>query len=94
MLRAQVGIAEYINHEVFHSLLEQKSCALHSQVTLSGHVVYDLLNKMLEGGFIDVEICCFLELLDLPCCHRSWVPAARLSHGNRLLRGHLCSLCD
>jgi hypothetical protein len=67
MLHAQVGINEDINHEVFRSLLEsQESCALHLQVTLSGHVVYDLLYKMLEGGFPDEEICCFLELLDLP----------------------------
>jgi hypothetical protein len=35
--RAQVGIAEDINHEEFSNLLEsQESCALHSQVTLSG----------------------------------------------------------
>jgi hypothetical protein len=62
-----VGIAEDINHEVFCSLQEgQESCALHLQVTLSGHVVYDLLYKMLEGGFPDDEICCILELLDLP----------------------------
>jgi hypothetical protein len=67
VLRAQVGIAEDINHEVFCSLLEsQKSCALHLQVTLSGHVVYNLSYKMLEGGFPDEEICCFLELSDLP----------------------------
>ncbi len=67
VLRAQIGIAEVINHEVFHSLLEsQESCALHLQVTLSGHVVYNLLHKTLEGGFPDEEICCFLELLDLP----------------------------
>ena len=64
---AQVGIAEDINHEVFCSLLErQESCALHLQVTLSGHVVYNLSDKMLEGGFPDEEICIFLELLDLP----------------------------
>ena len=67
MLHAQVGIIEDINHEVFCSLLEsQESCALHSQVTLSGHVVYNLLDKMLEGGFPDEEICIFFELLDLP----------------------------
>jgi hypothetical protein len=67
VLHAQVGIAEDINHEVFRSLLEsQESCALHSQVTLSGHVMYNLLNKMLEGSFPDEEICIFLELLDLP----------------------------
>ncbi len=54
MLRAQVGIIEDINHEVFHSLLEsQESCALHSQVTLSGHVLYNLLYKTLEGDFPD-----------------------------------------
>jgi hypothetical protein len=67
VLRAQVGIAEDINHEAFRSLLEsQESCALHSQVTLSGHVVYNLSDKTLEGGFPDEEICIFLELLDLP----------------------------
>jgi hypothetical protein len=94
VLRAQVGIIEDINHEVFRSLLEsQESCTLHLQVTLSGHVVYDLSYKMLEGGFPDEEICCFLELSDLPCYHRSWAPAARLSHGNCLLHGRLCSLC-
>jgi hypothetical protein len=60
MLHAQVGIAEDINHEVFRSLLEsQESCALHSQVTLSGHVVYNLSDKTLEGGFPDEEICIF-----------------------------------
>ena len=64
---AQVGIVEDINHEVFHSFLEsQNSCALHSQVTLSGYLFYDLLYKMQEGGFPDEEICCFLELMDLP----------------------------
>ena len=52
---------------VFRSLLEgQDSCALHSQVTLSGHVMYNLSNKTLEGSFPDEEICIFLELLDLP----------------------------
>ncbi len=67
MLHAQVGTAEDINHEVFSSLLEsQESCALHLQVTLSGHVVYNLSDKTLEGGFPDEEICIFLELLDLP----------------------------
>ncbi len=67
VLHAQVGTAEDINHEVFCSLLEsQESCALYSQVTLSGYVVYDLSYKMQEGGFPDEEICCFLELLDLP----------------------------
>jgi hypothetical protein len=67
VLCAQVGITEDINHEVFRSLLEsQESCALHLQVTLSGHVMYNLLYKMLEGGFPDEEICCFFELLDLP----------------------------
>jgi hypothetical protein len=66
VLHAQVGIAEDINNEVFCSLLEsQESCALHLQVTLSGHVVYNLSYKMLERGFPDEEICCFLELLDL-----------------------------
>ncbi len=67
VLHAQVGIAEDINHEVFHSLLEsQESCALHLQVTLAGHVLYNLSYKILEEGFPDEEICCFLELLDLP----------------------------
>jgi hypothetical protein len=42
MLRAQVGIVEDINHEVFCSLLKSKeSSALHLQVTLSGQIVYD-----------------------------------------------------
>jgi hypothetical protein len=60
VLRAQVGIIKDINHEVFRSLLEsQESCALHSQVILSGYVVYNLLYKMLEGGFPDEEICFF-----------------------------------
>ncbi len=64
---AQVGIAEDINHKVFCGLLEsQESCALHLQVTLSGHVMYNLSYKLLEGGFPDEEMCCFLELLDLP----------------------------
>ena len=64
---AQFGIIEDINHELFRSLLEsQESCALHSQVTLSGHVMYNFLYKTLEGGFPDEEICCFLELTDLP----------------------------
>ncbi len=72
VLRAEVGIVEDINHRVFHSLLEsQESCALHSQVTLSGHLLYNLLYKMLEGGFPDEEICCFFELTELPCCHHS-----------------------
>jgi hypothetical protein len=67
VLCAQVGIAEDINHEVFRSLLEsQESCALYLQVTLSGHVVYNLSYKMLEGGFPIEEICWFLELTDLP----------------------------
>ncbi len=67
MLHAQVGIAEDINREVFRSLLEsQESCALHLQVTLSGHVVYNLMDKMLEEGFPDEEICIVLELSDLP----------------------------
>jgi hypothetical protein len=67
VLHAQVGIVEDINHEIFLSLLEsQESCALLLQVTLSGHVMYNLLYKMLEGGVSDEEICCFLELLDLP----------------------------
>jgi hypothetical protein len=93
MQRAQVGIAEDINHEVFCSLLEsQNSCALNLQVNLSKFWC-NLLHNTLEGGFPDEEICGFLELTDLPCCHRSWVPAVRLSHGNRLLRGCLCSLC-
>ncbi len=87
-------IAEDINHEVFCSLLESHhSCALHLQVTLS-KLQCSLLYKLLEGGFPDEEICCFLELTDLPCCHHSWVSAVRLSHGNRLLHGQLCSLCD
>ncbi len=48
MLRAQVGIAEDISHEVFRSLLEsQESCALHLQVTLSEHVVYNPSYKTL-----------------------------------------------
>jgi hypothetical protein len=60
--RAQVGIAEDINHEVFRSLLEsQDSCALHSQVTLSKFQC-NLAYKMLEGGFPDEEICFFLNL--------------------------------
>jgi hypothetical protein len=59
VLCAQVGVVEDINHEVYRSLLEsQESCTLHLQVTLSGHVVYNLLNKMLEGGFPDEEIYC------------------------------------
>jgi hypothetical protein len=67
VLRAQVGIAENINQEVFRSLLEsQECCALHLQVTLSGYVVYNLLDKTLERGFLDEEICIFLELSDLP----------------------------
>ncbi len=60
---AQVGIVEDINHEVLRSLLEsQNSCALHSQVTLSRYLFYNLLYKKLEGGFPDEEICYFLEL--------------------------------
>jgi hypothetical protein len=56
--RAQFGIVEDINHEVFCSLLEsQESCALHLQVTLSGYLFYNLSYKMLEGGFPDEEIC-------------------------------------
>jgi hypothetical protein len=52
---------------VFRSLMEsQEIYALHLQITLSGHVVYNFLYKTLEGGFPDEEICCFLELLDLP----------------------------
>jgi hypothetical protein len=47
----------------------------------------------LEGGFTEEEICCFLELTDLPCCYCSWAPVVRLSHGNHLLRGHSCNLC-
>jgi hypothetical protein len=91
--RAHVGIVEDINHEVFCSLLEsQNSCALHLQVALCKFQC-NLAYNMLEGGFPDEEICCFLELTDLPCCHRSWAPAVRLSHGNRLLLGLLCSLC-
>ncbi len=76
VLHAQVGIAEDINHDVFHSLLEsQESCALHSQVTLSGHVVYNLLYKTLEGGFPDEEIFFFwnlwISLRDtIPGCQR------------------------
>jgi hypothetical protein len=57
--RAQVGIAEDINHEVFRSLLEsQHSCALHLQVTFSKFQC-NLSYKMLEGGFPDEEIRCF-----------------------------------
>jgi hypothetical protein len=76
VLRAQVGIVEDINHEVFRSLLEsQESCTLNLQVALSGHIMYDLLYKMLEGGFPDEEICCILELLislaaTVPGCQR------------------------
>jgi hypothetical protein len=67
VLRAQVAIAEDINHEVFRSLLEsQESCALHLQVTLSGHIVYNLSDKTLEGGFPDEEICIYLKLFGLP----------------------------
>jgi hypothetical protein len=67
LLRAQVGIAEDINHEVFRSLLEsQESCALHLQVTLSGHVVYNLLDKTLEGGFPDEEIYIFFGTFGSP----------------------------
>jgi hypothetical protein len=63
VLHAQVGIAEDINHEVFRSLLEsQESCALHLQVTLSGHVLYNLSYKTLEGGFHEKKICCFWNL--------------------------------
>jgi hypothetical protein len=55
--RAQVGIIEDINYELFRSLLEsQNSCALHSQVTLSGYLLYSLSYNMLEGGFPDKEI--------------------------------------
>jgi hypothetical protein len=55
---AQLGIVEDINHEVFHSLLEsQDSCALHSQVTLSEYLLYDLSYNTLEEGFPDEEIC-------------------------------------
>jgi hypothetical protein len=57
VLRTQVGIVEDINHEVFRSLLKsqesqesQESCTLHLQVTLFGHVVYNLLYKTLERG--------------------------------------------
>ncbi len=62
----QVGITEDTNHEVFHSLLEsQNSCALHLQVTLS-YFLCKFVYKMLEEGFPDEEICCFLGLTDLP----------------------------
>jgi hypothetical protein len=62
--RAQVCIAEDINHEVFCFLLEsQNSWALHLQVALSKFQC-NLAYKMLEGGFPDEEICMFLELLD------------------------------
>ena len=62
----QVGITEDINHEVFRSLLESKnSCALHLQVALS-YFLCKVAYKMLEGGYPDEEICCFLELTDLP----------------------------
>jgi hypothetical protein len=64
--RAQVGIAEDINQEVFRSLLEsQNSCALHSQVALSKFQC-NLAYKTLEGGFPDEEICILFELSDLP----------------------------
>ncbi len=61
MHRAQVGIAEDINHEVFRCLLEsQNSCALHSQVALS-RFQCNLAYKTLEGGFPDEEICIFFN---------------------------------
>jgi hypothetical protein len=60
--RAQVGITEDINHEVFCSLLEsQHSCALHLQVTFSKFQC-NLLYKTLEGGFPDEEIVVFWNL--------------------------------
>ncbi len=43
----------------------QNSCALHLQVALS-YFLCKLAYKTLEGGFPDEEICCFLELMDLP----------------------------
>jgi hypothetical protein len=67
VLCAQVGITKDINHEVFRSLLEsQESCALHLQVALSGHVVYNLLDKTLVGGFPDEKICIFFETFGSP----------------------------
>jgi hypothetical protein len=63
MHRAQVGITEDINHEVFRSLLESKnSCTLHLQVALS-YFLCEFVYKMLEGGFPDDKMCCFLELI-------------------------------
>ncbi len=57
--RAQVGIAENMNHEVFRCLLEsQNSCVLHLQVTHSKFQC-NLAYKTLEGGFPDEEICIF-----------------------------------
>jgi hypothetical protein len=56
---AQVGVAEDINHEVFHSLLEsQNGCALHLQAALS-YFLCKLVDKILEGGFPDDEIVIF-----------------------------------
>ncbi len=61
MHRAQVGIAEDINHELFRCLLEsQESCALHLQVALTKFQC-NLAYKTLEGGFTDKEICIFLN---------------------------------
>jgi hypothetical protein len=89
---AQVGITEDINHEVFCSLLKSKnSCALHLQVALS-YFLCKLTYKMLEEGFPDEEICCFLELMNLPLSHLSWVIAVRLLHAPNLSRG-LCVAC-
>ncbi len=66
MYCAQVGITEDISYEGLHSLLESKnSCALHLQVALS-YFLCKLAYKTLEGGFPDEEICCLLELTDLP----------------------------
>jgi hypothetical protein len=63
--RAQVGIAEDTNHEVFRSLMKsQHSYALHLQVTFSKFQC-NLSYKTLEGGFTNEEIFCFFELISL-----------------------------
>jgi hypothetical protein len=62
---AQVGIAQCINHEVFHSLLElEQLCSAfecHSFLLSVQACVQDA-----GRGFPDEKICCFLELMDLP----------------------------